>query len=148
MIIKPYPGVPLYGDQKYRNKQCPSEDLEQVTFVNTVKLNHPETYGKIIVHIENEGQVSNGQFSSIMRRKAMGSLNKGASDIIIPGNPAFVCELKRQDRTLSTIEQEQLDYLYAAKDVGAFVCIALGHSAAINAFNDWLKIIKPSPNNF
>lgn len=141
MIVKAYPGVPLYGDSKYRNKQCPSEDLEQITFINTIKSTHQETYGKIILHIENEGQLRNGQFHSIMKRKAKGSLNKGASDILIPGNPCFVLELKKQDRTQSDITQEQLDYLYAAKEAGSFVCIALGHEAAMNAFNDWLKLL-------
>ncbi len=148
MIVKSYPGVPLYGNSKYRNKNCPKESLSQITFVNNIKLKYPDSYGKIICHIENEGQVSNGQFSSIIRRKAMGSLNKGASDIIIPGHPAFVCELKRQDRTLSDITLEQLAFLYAAKEAGAWCCIALGHEAAMDAFNDWLKIIKPPINNF
>lgn len=148
MIIKPYPGIALFGDQKYRNKQCPRESVEQITFVNAIRDKYPESYGKIICHIENEGQVSNGQFSSIIRRKAMGSLNKGASDIIIPGHPAFVCEIKRADRTLSDITLEQLAFLYAAKEAGAWCCIALGHDAAMDAFNDWLKIIKPPINNF
>lgn len=148
MIVKPYPGIPFYGNQKLRDKDCPKESLSQITFVNNIKLKYPDSYGKIIIHIENEGQVSNGQFSSIIRRKAMGSLNKGASDIIIPGHPAFVCEIKRADRTLSDITLEQLAYLYAAKEAGAFVCIALGHESAMNAFNDWLKIIKPPVNNF
>ena len=148
MIIKSYPGIPLYGNQKFRDKNCPKESLSQITFVNAIRDKYPDSYGKIICHIENEGQVSNGQFSSIIRRKAMGSLNKGASDIIIPGHPAFVCEIKRADRTLSDITLEQLAFLYAAKEAGSFVCIALGHDAAMNAFNDWLKIIKPPVNNF
>lgn len=140
MIVKSYPGIELYGNQKFRDKNCPRESIEQITFVNNIKLKYPESYGKIICHIENEGQVSNGQFSSIIRRKAMGSLNKGASDIIIPGHPAFVCEIKRADRTLSDITLEQLAFLYAAKEAGAFVCIALGHDAAIEAFNHWIEL--------
>lgn len=147
MIIKAYPGIPLYGDSKYRNKNCPKESLSQITFVNSIRSQYPDSYGLILIHPENEGKLINGQFSAVSKSRAMG-MSPGASDIIIPGNPAFVCEIKRADRTLSDITQEQLDYLYAAKTAGAFVCIALGHEAAMNAFNQWLKIIKPSVNYF
>lgn len=147
MIIKAYPGIPLYGDSKYRNKNCPKESLSQITFVNSIRSQYPDSYGLILIHPENERKLINKQFSNIAKSRAMG-MSPGASDIIIPGNPAFVCEIKRIDRTLSDITQEQLDYLYAAKDAGAFACIALGHEAAMNAFNQWLKIIKPPVNNF
>ena len=66
-------------------------------------------------------------------------MTKGASDIIIPGSPAFVCELKRRDHTKSRWEDGQQEYLTAAQDAGAFVCIALGADAAMEAFNDWLR---------
>ena len=147
MIIKAYPGITLFGNQKFRDKKCPKESVEQITFVNAIRAQYPDSFGLILIHPENEGRLINGQFSAVSKSKAMG-MAKGASDIIIPGNPAFVCEIKRIDRTLSDITQEQLDYLYAAKTAGAFVCIALGHEAAMDAFNQWLKIIKPPINNF
>lgn len=147
MIVKPYPGIPLYGNQKYRNKKCPRETVEQCTFVNSIRAQYPDSYGLILIHPENERKLINGQFSAVSKSRAMG-MAPGASDIIIPGNPSFVCEIKRADRTLSDLSEEQLAYLYAAKEAGSFVCIALGHEAAINAFNDWLKIIKPAHNNF
>ena len=65
---------------------------------------------------------------------------KGASDIIIPGGPAFVCELKRRDHTKSVWQDGQQEYLYAAQRAGAFVCIALGHKAAREAFGRYLAI--------
>lgn len=139
MIIKAYPGIALFGDQKYRNKQCPKESLSQITFVNIIRERYPDTYGRALLHPENESKLINGQFSAISKSRAMG-MAKGCSDIIIPGNPAFVMELKREDRTLSDITRDQLDYLYAAKECGAFVCIALGHEAAIEAFNEWILI--------
>lgn len=147
MIIKTYQGILLYGNQKLRDKKCPKESVEQITFVNHIRAQYPDSYGLILIHPENERKLINGQFSTVSKSRAMG-MSPGASDIIIPGNPSFVCEIKRIDRTLSDITQEQLDYLYAAKDAGAFVCIALGHEASIDAFNQWLKIIKPSANNF
>jgi hypothetical protein len=65
-------------------------------------------------------------------------MSTGATDIVIPGRPAFVCELKRRDHTQSKIADEQLRYLRAAKDAGAYTCIALGCDAAWEAFQDWL----------
>lgn len=147
MIVKAYPGIPLYGDSKYRNKKCPRESMEQITFVNTIRAQYPDSYGLVLIHPENEKKLVNGQFSAVSKSRAMG-MSPGASDIIIPGNPSFVCEIKRSDRTQSDITQEQLAYLYAAKEAGSFVCIALGHEAAMNAFEDWLKVIKRPPNDF
>lgn len=71
------------------------------------------------------------------KEKAEGMVT-GAVDIVIPGNPSFVCELKRRDHTLSKIHDEQVEYLHAAKEAGAFVCIALGADAASAAFEKFL----------
>lgn len=139
MIVKAYPGVPLYGNSKYRNKKCPRESMEQITFVNAIRSQYPDSYGLILIHPENEKKLVNGQFSAVSKSRAMG-MSTGASDIIIPGNPSFVCEIKRADRTLSDLSDEQLAYLRASKEAGSFVCIALGHEEAMNAFLDWLKI--------
>jgi len=65
-------------------------------------------------------------------------MTTGAADIIIPGNPSFVCELKRRDHTKSTLDPEQAKYLEQAQAAGAFVCIALGADAAMEAFRDFL----------
>lgn len=64
-------------------------------------------------------------------------MSTGATDIVIPGRPAFVCELKRRDHTKSVIADAQLDYMRAAQAAGAYVCIALGVDAAWEAFQDW-----------
>lgn len=133
--------IKIYGDQSYRNKKCPKESVEQITFVNRVRAAHPEAYGRLLVHVENEAKLINGQFSAISKQRAMG-MSKGASDIIIPGKPAFVCELKRRDMTLCKITDDQIEYLTAAQNVGAFACAALGADAATEAFNDWLNICK------
>lgn len=132
--------IPLYGDLSYRDKKCPKESLEQITFISRVRREHPDTYGKIIIHPKNEGLLISGQFSGINKNKAMGQ-TKGASDIVIPGMPSFVCEIKRQDRTLSSISDEQIEYLLAAQQAGSFICIALGCDAAWEAFNDWIKLL-------
>jgi hypothetical protein len=128
------PSIKVFGSKEFRDPKCPSETSEQVTFFNVLRQLRPEL-GAIAVHPRNEGKRSWGQ---VARQKAEG-MTKGASDIIIPGSPAFVCELKRKDHTKSRLEIEQTDYLLACQNMGAFACIALGWEGAMEAVNDWSK---------
>ena len=125
--------IPVYGDVKFRGV-CPGETLEQVTFFARLRRKYPETWGAIAVHIRNEGKRHHFQAA---KEKSEG-LVAGAPDIIIPARRTFVCELKRQDHTQSTIGKDQLVYLRAAQATGAFVCIALGADAAMEAFDELL----------
>lgn len=127
--------IKIYGDIKYRG-DCPQEALDQVTFFNRIRKHHSETFGIIALHPRNEGLRHHNQ---VAREKSEG-MSTGASDIIIPGCPAFVCELKRSDHTKSTITDEQINYLTVCKENGAFVCIALGADAATAALNDWIAV--------
>lgn len=126
--------LPVFGDIYYRNKKCPTETAEQITFFNWLRREYPDSYGKIAIHIRNEGKKTAQQ---VAREKAEGMVS-GAADIVIPGNPAFVCELKRADHTLCHWQEGQHEYLRAARNAGAFVCVALGHQAAIEAFKVWI----------
>lgn len=130
--------LPCYGDRSYRGS-CPQEGAEQVTFFNRLRKEHPDTWGRLAIHPKNEGKRRGGQFQQLARDKAMG-LSPGASDIIIPGSPAFVVEMKRQDHTQSSWQPGQLAYLEAAKDAGCFVGVALGWEGAWQAFQEWLKL--------
>jgi hypothetical protein len=127
--------VKVYGDTDFRGK-CPLESNEQITFINWIRRTHPEI-GKVATHIRNEGKRSYGQAA---RQKAEGMV-KGASDILIPASPAFVCEMKRADHTKSVWQDGQLEYLTQAQELGAFACVALGHAGAIEGFNEWLSMI-------
>ena len=134
--------IKVYGDQKYRNKKCPKEDNELITFVNRIRTKYPDTYGRLLVHPENEQKLINGQFQVISKSRAKG-MSKGAPDIIIPCFPMpFLCEMKRRDMTLSDISDEQIEYLTIANTINCFACVALGADAATEAFNDWLIICK------
>jgi hypothetical protein len=124
----------VYGDQKYRNKNCPPESAEQITFFNVLRRDYPKL-GEIAIHPRNEGKRS---IQQTQRQKAEG-MTPGASDIIIPGTPTFVCELKRQDHTLCKWEPKQVDYLENCQNNGAFVCVALGYKAALEALKEWMK---------
>jgi hypothetical protein len=122
----------VYGDQSYRG-DCPAESAEAITFFGKIRREYPDSYGLIATHIRNEGKRG---FHQVARQKAEG-MTKGAPDIIIPGCPAFICELKRQDHTKSRFQDGQLEYLEIAQVEGAFVCVALGYKAAYEAFILW-----------
>lgn len=127
--------VPVFGDPDFRG-QCPTEVSEQIAFFTAIRKAYPTTYGAIAVHVPNEGLRS---YAQARWRKAEG-MTKGAADIVIPGSPGgFVCELKRRDHTKSKIDDDQVAYLLACKAAGAFVCIALGHGAALDAFHAWIN---------
>ena len=128
-------GIKCYGDMSFRG-DCPKEGAEQVTFFNRLRTEYPDSYGKIGVHPRNEQQLRGGQFRALARQKAEGQ-TKGASDIIIPGSPAFVCELKRRDHTKCRWQDGQVEYLEASQQCGAFACVALGADAAWEAFKEW-----------
>ena len=130
--------LPVYGAKDYRGK-CPKEALEQMTFFNRVRTRWPDTIGVLALHPKNEEKRAGRQFRTLEKDKAMG-LCKGASDIIIVGNPSFVCELKRLDHTLCSWQDGQIEYLEAAQKQGSFVCVALGANAAIEAVEQWLNL--------
>lgn len=132
-ILKNCP-APVYGDTSFRGK-CPTESFEQVSFFNWIRTNYPDTYGKLAVHIRNEdGRASGRQ----VKRMKLEGMTKGASDIIVPGNPTLLIEMKRKDPTQSRLSEEQEDYLAVAIHSGCFACVALGAEGARLAFMDWI----------
>lgn len=126
--------VKVYGDTSWRGK-CPTETAEQVTFFARLRRMYPETWGRLAIHPRNEGKRTHQQ---TMRAKVEG-MTAGTSDIVVPGSPAFVCELKRRDHTQSRWEDGQVEYLEAAEAAGCFACVALGADAATEAFEEWVK---------
>lgn len=129
-------GVLTFGDLDFRGK-CPKESVEQVTFFNRLRAQYPKSWGLIAVHPRNEGLVIGGQFASVRRAKAEG-MTKGAADIVIPGAPSFICELKRRDYTKSDWQEGQREYLAACAETGSFACVALGVDAAWRALGVWI----------
>lgn len=119
----------VYGDQTYRGP-CPTETAEQSTFFNQL----PDDLKRIALHIRNEGK---RDFRQMAKQKAEGGFVSGASDVIIPGAPTFVCEMKRADHTQSKWQPGQIGYLEACKDAGCFVAVALGWEAAMEAVKEW-----------
>lgn len=132
----------VIGDQNYRNKNCPMETLEQVTFVNRLRKQYPDTLGRLVVHIKNEGKRTSNQ----ALKDAAEGMTPGASDILIPVSPAIVIEFKRRDHTLSSWQKGQIDYLKAAHDAGSFVFVALGADAAMEGIEEWLRTTRMTRN--
>ncbi len=126
----------VFGDTTFRG-DCPQEAMEQITFFNRIRRDHPLTWGRLALHPRNEGLKSAGQFQTVMRHKAEG-MTPGAADVIIPGAPTFVCEIKRRDHTKSAWQDGQIEYLSAAHAAGSFACVALGVDGAWGAFGEWL----------
>lgn len=122
----------VLGDQSFKGK-CPSETIEQIDFMSALSLKYPKLR-QLVVHPRNEGRRSHGQ---VAIQKKDGSINKGASDIIIPGAPTFVCELKK--RYGGKWETGQLEYLEEAFFNGCFVCLALGADAAMIGVDMWYR---------
>lgn len=129
------PWLKVFGDQSYRGP-CDKEETEQLKSFDWLEYNWPAYY-RLAVHPKNGAKRSWGQVAADRR---MGALNKGASDIIIPGAPAFVCELKKANHTKSYWEAGQKEYLEAAHNEGAFACVALGFEGFKLAFLEWRKV--------
>lgn len=127
--------VPVYGDTTYRGR-CPDESYEQMSFFNRLRKEYPTSYGAIAVHVRNEGQVEGNQFSGMIRKKAEGMV-QGCADIVIPGSPSCVIEMKRRDHKKSVWQKNQKEYLATAANAGSFTCVALGAEAAWQAFEEW-----------
>ena len=128
------PHLTIHGDPTYRGP-CPTENAEQVTAFARMRRQWPDTIGRLAVHVRNEGKRTAGQ---AWHQKAEG-MTAGAPDIIIPGAPALVIELKRRDHTQSKWQPGQLEYLEAAHKAGAVVCVALGADAVIEAIECYLQ---------
>ena len=126
--------IQIFGDTEYRG-DCPTEAAEQVTFFARIRRKYPDTWGRLALHPRNEGKRSHFQ---IAHQKAEG-MTSGACDIVIPGNPTFLCELKRRDHTQSVWQKDQEQYLRTAQQLGGFACVALGVDAAEEAFNAYIE---------
>ena len=137
--MKMHKDIKVYGNVDFRG-DCPLEDAELITFFNQLRLRYPKL-AKIAIHPDNEGLIFGTGFNNHTRQKAKGAIRNGAADIIIVGSPSFVCEMKRKDHTKSKWQDGQLDFLQTSQGFGAFVCVALGYEAALQALNDWLKLI-------
>lgn len=114
-------------------KNVPSESMEQITFFNQLRKNYPEL-SKIAIHIKNEGKKSIGE---AMKDKAEG-LVSGAPDIMIPGSPTLMIEMKKQSKS-ARVSQNQKDYMNNAVKNGAMCFVCYGWEMAWVALEKWIR---------
>lgn len=131
------PLIKVYGNTEFRG-ECAKEDAELMTFFNELKRLYPDL-ARIAIHPDNEGLVIGTGHLHHSKQKAKGAINKGAADIVIVGNPTFVCELKRRDHTKSRWQDGQIEFLESCQAKGAFVCVSFGYESALEAVKDWIK---------
>ena len=134
--MKFHPDIKVFGNKSFRDKKCPKEIAEQITFVNTVRRDMPDI-GAVMFHVKNEGKRTRGA----AKEKIEGMLT-GASDIVIPGNPSLCIEIKRADHTICSTTPDQVNFLLAAQKLGSFACYALGYKGALLAVEAWLNEAK------
>ena len=134
--MKMHEDIKVFGNMDFRG-DCAKEDLELITFFNQLRLRYPKL-AQVAIHPDNEGLVFGTGFNNHTRQKAKGAIRNGAADIIIVGSPSFVCEMKRKDHTKSRWQDGQLDFLQTSQELGAFVCVALGYEAALQAVDTWI----------
>lgn len=127
----------VYGDHEFSGL-CAKEESDQISLFSWLEWQHPELY-KIAVHPKIEGKRT---WQQVMKDRKTGALKKGAVDVVIPGRPSFVMELKRRNHRKSKWQEGQLEYLQAAKNNGAIVCVALGFDAACAAIEDYIRELK------
>lgn len=109
--------------------KAPSESAEMATFFNKL----PPHIKSVAIHVRNEG-IRDARLISKMRLE--GGFVKGCPDIIVPGCPTLLIEMKSRSKT-SKISDEQVKYLERASDLGAMSCICYGWEAAMQALKDW-----------
>lgn len=127
--------IPVAGDKSYRRKDCPSERAEQITLVAEVRRLYPDSIGPLIFHVQNEGK---RDYRRAAVDKATG-LTPGVPDIVIPGDPCIMLEIKRQDHTKSRLPAVELAYLRAAQKNGAVVAICLGWKAGLAFVQEFVQ---------
>lgn len=125
----------VYGNIDYRG-DCPHEDYALASFFDRIRKDYPSSYGLVAFHPKNEGKRSHTQ----VKVDKLKGMTKGVTDVIIIGNPTLVLELKRDDHTKSKWQPMQIEFMEQCYKGGAHVVLALGYKAAIQAFEDWIKL--------
>lgn len=126
----------VFGDRSFRGR-CPHEETEQMNFFAMLRLHHPDL-ARLAIHPKNEG---NRNWMRQQMDYKKGEVNPGASDVIIPGCPAMVAEIKRQDHTQSRWENGQIDYLEKSLSAGCFVFVGLGADGMMEGVKAYINFL-------
>jgi hypothetical protein len=120
-------------DSGYRG-ECSTEMVEQINVMGWLEKNHPDRW-PLIFHYPAETKAK-AQYMAI-RRKC--GVKAGISDIIDFGEIRGAFELKRQDRTKSSVSKEQRAFLESVDVSGGFAAIVFGYSSFLLAYSDYIN---------
>lgn len=120
-------------DSGYRG-DCPSERVEQINVMGWLEKNHPDRW-PLIWHTPNETKATPQHMAM---RKKMG-VKSGIADVIDFGEIRGAFELKRQDRTKSSVSKEQRLFLESVDASGGFAAIVFGYSSFLLAYSEYIN---------
>lgn len=123
-------------DTNYRG-ECRSETMEQIDCMSWLEVHHPDRW-PLCFHPANEVKAS-AQY--MQKRRKMG-VKPGVPDIIDCGEIRGLFELKRLDRTKSSVSKPQRDFLTAGANTGAFAATCYGFEAFKLAYADYLEFVR------
>lgn len=122
-------------DSHYRG-ECRKEELEQIDCASWLQHNHPDRW-PLCYHVPNETKAT----AHYMQKRQKMGVKSGVSDIIDFGLVRGAFELKRLDRTKSTVSKEQREFLTGVDESGGFAAICYGFVEFKNAYTDFLVFV-------
>lgn len=123
-------------DSGYRG-ECRTERCEQIDCVSWLKYHHPGRW-PLIFHVPNETKAK----AQYMQMRAKEGVKPGPPDLIDLGGIVGLFELKRMDRTKSSVSKEQKEFLLNGSNAGHFSAICYGFSEFKLAYADYLEFIR------
>jgi len=115
---------------------CRTERPEQIDAISWLSIYHPERF-PLIFHCPSETRAT----ASHMQMRAKEGVKPGIPDIIDMAGPVLgLFEMKRRDRTKSSLSKAQKDVLAAAERAGHFTAICYGVDAFKEAYADFLSL--------
>lgn len=117
--------------------ECRTERPEHIDAISWLKHNHPDRW-PLIFHPPNETRGKGNHH--IIREKE--GVKSGPPDIIDLGGVVGLFEMKRMDRTRSSISKEQRAFLQAGADAGHFAAICYGFEQFKLAYADYLEFVR------
>lgn len=122
-------------DSNYRG-QCPSERVEQINAMSWLSVHHADRYD-LVCHVPNETR--GAALHHAIRAKE--GVKPGIPDILDLGGPILgMFEMKRLDRTKSSVSADQKRILAAGSAAGAFVAICYGAEQFKLAYADYVAL--------
>lgn len=123
-------------DPNYRG-ECRSERCEQIDCISWLKAIHPDRW-PLIFHCPGETKAS----PQHMQMRAKEGVKPGPPDIIDLGGIVGLFELKRLDRTKSSVSKDQKEFLLNGSNAGHFAAICYGFEQFKLAYADYLEFVR------